>query len=190
MTVVVTWRSRILAPVSLVLQVAALVSPSRVWTSLLVVAAGTLVVAAWWAWQLARQVEVSRELRLAWMQVGGHIEESFTLVNRAPVPALWVEVVDYSNLPGYSASTVRAAGGRETVRWSARGFCGRRGEYQLGPWEVRLGDPFGLFLITLSFAAAEDVLIYPPVARWPLPALSGGVALGHASARARARQST
>ncbi len=188
--VTITWRSWALVPFALLFLLAELISPSQVWAGLLIVLVGTMVAAAWWAWQMARRVEVRRELRFAWMQVGDHLEERFTLVNGAPVPALWMEIVDHSNLPGYSANTVRAAEAQQRVRWSVQGTCGLRGEYRLGPWAVRLSDPFGLFLVTLTYPATETILVYPPIARWRTPALPRGAASGQASARARARQPT
>ena len=183
-----TWRSRALAPIAVLLLVVRYLAPSRIWTGLLVIALGTLAVSAWWMLQLARWMDVRRELRAAWMQVGGLVEEKFTLINKARVPALWVEVVDHSDIPGYSASAIRAARARETVRWNIRGFCSLRGEYALGPWEVRFGDPFGLFQASLTFAAGENILIYPPVVRWPPPTLPWGTAPGQAGVRALTRQ--
>jgi hypothetical protein len=83
-----TWRSRALAPLAVLLLAVRHLTPSRIWTGLLVIALGTLAVSAWWMLQLVRWMDVRRELRAAWMQVGGLVEEQFTLINKARVPAL------------------------------------------------------------------------------------------------------
>jgi uncharacterized protein (DUF58 family) len=189
-TVTVAWRTRALLPLALLLLLAELASPSRVWAGLLIVLVGALLVSVWWVWQMAHRVRVRRELRFAWVQVGDLLEELFTIDNDAPVPVLWLEVVDRSDLPGYTASTVRAAGAWRRVRWTAKGTCLLRGEYHLGPWEVRVSDPFGLFLVTWTYPAVETILVYPPVARWRPLQLPRGAALGQAGAGARARQPT
>lgn len=183
-------RSRAILPFLVLLGLLQLFIPSSIWIGLLIVLAGSLAVAAWWAWQMAHGVNVRRELRYAWMQVGDFLEEIFYLENRVPLPVLWMEVVDRSDLPGYSASTVRAAEPRESLQWRVRGTCDLRGEYRLGPWEVRMGDPFGLFLVTHSYPATETILVYPPVTPWQPLVLPSGMAMGQAGARARAHQTT
>jgi uncharacterized protein (DUF58 family) len=188
--VTVYWRVWILAPLVLLLLLVELIAPARVWVGLLIVLMGTIVVAAWWAWQMVRQVTMKRELRYAWVQVGDLIEELFIVDNDALIPVLWLEITDHSNLPGYSASVVRAASARRRNRWTVQGTCRLRGEYQLGPWEARTGDPFGLFLITWSYPISTTLLVYPPIARWRPPSLPRGAAIGQAGSMARARQPT
>ena len=188
--VAVYWRGWILAPLALLLLLVELIAPARVWVGLLIVLVGTVVVAAWWIWQMVRRVRMERELRFAWVQVGDLIEELFIVDNDAPVPVLWLEITDHSDLPGYSASVVRAASARRRNRWTVEGTCRLRGEYQLGPWEARTGDPFGLFLATWRYPAAKTLLVYPPIARWKPPSLPQGAAIGQAGSMARARQPT
>jgi len=175
------WRNRLPLVVALVVLAAELVSPARVWVTLLLAFVSLLAVAAVWAWQMARFVRVGRELRFAWVQVGDLLEEHFTLINDSLLPALWVEVSDRSDVPGYRASTVRAVGGQGVYRWSTRGECRLRGEYHLGPWEAITCDPFGLFAVVQRHSEAQTVLVYPPIAR-RLP-----FALPHGAAGGRAR---
>lgn len=183
-------RSRAILPFLLLLILLQLLAPSPVWAGLSIVLAGILSIAAWWAWRMAHGVVARRELRYAWMQVGDFLEENFCLENGTPLPVLWMEVVDRSDLPGYSASTVRAAEPREALRSRVRGTCDLRGEYRLGPWEVRMGDPFNLFLVTHTYPATERILVYPPVTPWRPLVLPSGMAMGQAGARARAHQTT
>ena len=163
-----------------------LISPARVWMTLLLAFASVTAVAAWWARHMARSVRVQRELRFAWVQVGDLLQEHFTLVNNSPLPVLWVVVNDHSDVPGYEASSVRAAGAHRAYRWITNGECRLRGEYHLGPWEATTGDPFGLFSVVQRTLDAHTVLVYPPIARrlpfaLPRGAAAGGARISHRS---------
>ena len=45
--------------------------------------------------------------------------------------------------------------------------CSQRGVYSLGPWEVRLGDPFGLFEARQEYHQQPEIVVYPPLAALP-----------------------
>jgi len=188
--ITLTLRSWLPLSVILVALTVELIHPARVWRTLLLAFITLTAVAAWWAWHMARAVRVGRQMRFAWVQVGDLLEEQFTLVNDSPLPALWVEVNDRSDVPGYEASTVRAASRRSTCRWVARGECRLRGEYRLGPWEARTGDPFGLFAVVQRSLGAERVLVYPSIARRLPFALPRGAAAGRARTSRRSWEPT
>lgn len=123
---------------------------------------------AWlWAWTMARAVSARRKLHYAAVQVGDALEERLTLANTSQLPVLWAEFVDYSDLPGYSIASVRAADAQAESHWRAEAVCRRRGLFHLGPWELRLGDPLGFFLVRQVYAQQQELLVYPPQA--PLP---------------------
>lgn len=110
---------------------------------------------------------LTREMRYGWAQVGDRVEERFTLGNTSWVPALWVEIVDHSSLPGYQASRVTGIDGHSESQWSIWSVCNRRGAYILGPTTLRSGDPFGVYSVTLEFPVSTTMLVLPPVV--PLP---------------------
>jgi uncharacterized protein (DUF58 family) len=112
-----------------------------------------------WARSMARQVSGQRTLRYAAVQVGDELEEMVSLNNASFLPVLWAEFSDHSDLPGYTVTSVRSADSHETITW--------RGLYSLGPWELRLGDPFGLFEVRQVYLQKNELLVYPPIA--PLP---------------------
>ncbi|MBC7224033.1 MAG: DUF58 domain-containing protein, partial [Anaerolineae bacterium] len=62
--------------------------------------------------------------------------------------------------------------------------------FRLGPWEVHLGDPFGLFAVTLRFPEEVPVAVYPPVVRLPSLALPRGEAEGRSGVLRAARAAT
>jgi uncharacterized protein (DUF58 family) len=167
-----------------------LFSTSRAWTAMAAAMTVVLGVAWWWARRLAHGVTVERKRRYGWAQVGDLLEEQFTLTNQAPVPALWVEIQDHSTLPGYRASVVTAAGGGQTTHWRVEGVCQQRGVFNLGPWNVEMSDPFGLFRVTLTYAQVASFVVYPRVAYLPGIQLPRGEAAGAARHHKRALADT
>jgi uncharacterized protein (DUF58 family) len=167
-----------------ILLLAAIVLPDRVWNTLLVGIGGLFIVAYVWAREMARGLHATRRLRYGWVSVGDRLEETFSLVNRSELPALWVEVVDESNVPGYRAAVVRSVGAHQHDRWRQTAVCTRRGLFHLGPWSLRSSDPFGIFSVTRHYPTTREVIIHPPIHSQltiPLP-------VGQSSGRARAQQ--
>ena len=153
-----------------------------VFFNLAYVLGGLLFISLLWAWLSVRWVGLVRRTRSRRGQVGRNLEEFFMVHNRAIVPKLWLEVRDYSNLPGHRASqVVPALGARGTYRWQVRTPCIARGEFRLGPLVITSGDPFGLFLSQRRLEATSRVLVYPATVslsnvELPLGLLTGGEA--------------
>jgi uncharacterized protein (DUF58 family) len=120
-----------------------------------------------WALTMARQVSGERALRFTAVQVGDHLEEVLSLTNLSPLPVAFAEFVDHSGMPGYSINAVRVGRPRTIERWTLRTTCRRRGVYPLGHWEIRLGDPFGLFEVRQVYRQAVEITVYPPLAPMP-----------------------
>ncbi len=129
--------------------------------------AGLILCSYLWARSMGRQVRGQRRLRYAAFQVGDELEEQVSLANDSILPAIWAEFYDTANLPGYTVTSVHYADARSTVSWRDHTTCTRRGLFRLGPWELRLGDPFGLFRVRQVYLEKIEVLVYPPLA--PLP---------------------
>jgi uncharacterized protein (DUF58 family) len=183
-------RSRLLPLLLGLLVVLQVITPSRAWTLLFVTLAGTLGISYVWARHHAERIRLSREQRYGWMHVGDLLEETFRLENSSPFPVLWIEVEDQSDLPGYTASSVRATGDRSTLSWRVEGTCTRRGLFTLGPWRARLSDPFGLFEVVHEFTETQSVLVYPPVVHLPSIQLPRGAATGAGRTSQRALELT
>ncbi len=143
------------------------IAPSEIAAVFVFGLAGMLVTAWLWARAMALGVVARRRLHYAAVQVGDVLEERLALQNDTPLPVLWAEFVDRSDLPGYTVSSVRAADPSSFVHWRATAECRRRGLFSLGPWELRLGDPFGIFLVRQVYTDRQELLVYPPLA--PLP---------------------
>lgn len=176
-----------LLPVLLFLQ---LVIPSRAWTILLLGLGGTLALGFLWARQMASRLTVIREQHYGWVHVGDLLEERFVMRNGSFLPTLWVEIDDQSDLPGYSARSVRAADANQTIQWRTEGTCRQRGLFTLGPWQARAGDPLGLFQAILEYPKTQSILVYPPVVHLPALRLPRGAATGAGRTSRRALEVT
>jgi len=143
---------------------------------------GLLVIAFVWSFFAVRGLSITRSTNSFRLQVGGQLEEAFTIRNVGFLPKLWLEIRDESTFPHHRAGIVAPAlSWRGRYAWTVTTPCVTRGIYQLGPIVVRSGDPFGLFAVERRLAATSRVLVYPaapivPAFDLPLGVLSGGAA--------------
>lgn len=144
-----------------------LLLPHKGWTVLAVVLGGAWLVCYLWARSLAHGLELTREMRYGWAQVGDHLQERFTLTNLARVPAPWVAIIDHSTLPGYQVGTVTGVGARAVKHWFEEGVCDRRGLYTLGPTGLRTGDPFGFYIASMEYPTSFTMMVMPPIIHLP-----------------------
>jgi uncharacterized protein (DUF58 family) len=142
--------------------------------------AALLILSLLWSWASVSNVQISRQTRARRAQVGRPLDEQFGVRNAGPLPKLWLEVRDHSDLPGHNASSVvPTLLPLRSYRWSVRTTCVVRGEFTLGPITLISGDPFGLFQMTRHIDATSRILVYPravPLYDFALPTgvLSGG----------------
>ena len=151
-----------------------LLVPSRVWHYLFVSFLATYGLSYAWTRSLARGIQVARRYESSLVQVGDNLIEDFVLANRSVFPAPWLELRDWSDLPGYSVSVAFGVGAQAEERWRAGGICRQRGQFRLGPWRVTTGDPFGLFEAVGEAGVVADLLVYPPIGKAPEVALQRG----------------
>ena len=136
---------------------------------MLIIMAGSWLLSFIWTFSLARRLFMDRKMRYGWAQVGDQLEERFTINNDSFLPALWLEVDDHSNLPGYTAGRVTSIGANQSMEWKTEGACTRRGLFNLGPTTLRSGDPLGLCSLELVHPNSTILMVLPPVL--PLPAI-------------------
>jgi uncharacterized protein (DUF58 family) len=165
-----------------VVLVLALLLPHRIWTTLLMGLGGLLLVSYIWARLLLRHLHASRRLRFGWVSVGDRLSEQFTLANHSPLPAIWVEIRDHSNVPDYRPGVVQSVGPGESIEWRQSAICAQRGAFHLGPWELHSADPFGIFQVHITYPISDEIIIHPPLhTRIPLT-----IPPGRSSGRTRA----
>jgi uncharacterized protein (DUF58 family) len=153
---------------------------------LLVGFGGAWLVSYLWARSLARGLELGREMRYGWAQVGDQLQERFTLTNAGRAPAPWVAVIDYSDLPGYRAGRVLGVGERAQVHWFEHGLCSRRGLYTLGPTGLEAGDPLGYYRIRSEYPTFVTMMVMPPIVHLPAIDIAPGGRAGEGRRRERA----
>jgi uncharacterized protein (DUF58 family) len=129
---------------------------------------GLLVLSLMWASLSLRGVRVTRQLRSNRSQVGRYAQEQVTVENTGPIPKLWLEVRDHSELPGHRVSrVVSSLPAHQQRSWVVQTPCYRRGWYRLGPVTLFSGDPFGLFLLHRQLDLTASIVIYPPAFELP-----------------------
>jgi uncharacterized protein (DUF58 family) len=125
---------------------------------------GILLMSYLWAWLNVHWVRVIRQTHSRQVQVGKFFEERFILENTGPLPKLWIELRDYSDLPAHRASRVISnLGGKHRQSWQVRTPCYQRGRFTLGPIVLYSSDPFGLFLLKkeLPRSFTSHLVVYP-----------------------------
>jgi len=125
-----------------------------------------------WAWLNVHWVRVTRQTHSRQVQVSKFFEERFILENTGPIPKLWIELKDNSDLPSHRASRVISnLGGKRQQSWHVRTPCYQRGRFTLGPISLYSSDPFGLFLLKkeLPRSFTSHDVVYPMAV--DLPAL-------------------
>lgn len=153
------------------------------WFTLTYVLALILIVSFFWAWVNIRWVRVSRLTRSRRTQVGQPLEERFIVRNTSILPKLWVELRDYSTMPGHLISrVVDWLRPRDSFSWRTNTISRRRGRYQLGPLSISSSDPFGLFPMRRDIDVTGSLVVYPMTVdihefALPVGTLSGGDAL-------------
>ncbi len=180
-------KSRLWLAVTLVACALQLIAPYRGWMVVLIVLGAAWVIGLLWVRTLARGLRLTREMRFGWAQVGDRLEERFTLVNDGWLAALWVEVADHSTLPDYHVSQATGVSALTRNSWRTQGMCTRRGIFTLGPTTLCVGDPFGLFALSIEDSAAATLVVMPQVVALPTIEVAPG---GRAGEGRRLRDTT
>ena len=173
-----------------VLIVVALVttSPIAYW---LLYALGSVVAASYfWTRHTASRLKLRRRLRTPQLSVNDDMEEQFELINDSHLPVLLAEIDDHSDLPGYQASIVESLGAHQTKRWRCARQTIRRGLFRLGPTDIRVGDPFGIFSSTQRVGNSNIIVVYPPVSIMPDVTIPTGMMIGTSRSSIRTQQIT
>jgi uncharacterized protein (DUF58 family) len=160
-------RQRSLVVTFVVLGVWLVLQPTAFAFTGLMLAGSLMLVGYGWARSMAVHVLSQRTLRYTAVQVGDTLEEWVVLDNRSNLPAIWAEFVDHSTAPGYSISGVYVGQRKKAGQWRLHTTCTQRGVYTLGPWEVRMGDPLGIYEVRQVYSRQTEIVVYPPLAVLP-----------------------
>lgn len=132
-----------------------------------------LVVVIPWIWLKVslNRLTGSVETEAVYAEVGQYLPIKYNLKNCSFGRFPYLELV--SNLDASLASGLKnryfclEAG--EQATFAVNILCARRGIYALKSFQVRTGDPFGLFQLSKTLASRKEIRVYPQVK--PLPIL-------------------
>ena len=122
--------------------------------------------------------------------MGDDVQEDFELVNTSRLPILLVEVDDHSELPRLPGVRAESLGPRQRKRWTSRGTANRRGLYGLGPTDLRIGDPFGIFASERRLDVRSTIVVYPPISVMADVEIPAGSMVGTSRSSIRTHQVT
>ena len=146
----------------------------RGWLILFLGTFGAWMLALLWIRSLLRNLDIQRNIHLAWATVGESVHEQLKVINNSWLPALWVEIVDSSASLEAPVRLVSDVASHSTRTRQPSHLFKRRGLYTLGPTRLRTGDPFGIYTLTIFDQHSSSILITPPI----LPLSRLRIALG------------
>ena len=167
-----------------------LLDSNRNWKFLLSSISGAWLLAYLWANSLKNGLRLERDMRFGWMQVGDPLLEHIRLKNDGRAPALWVQVIDNSDIASYEISTVVQVRGFWSRNWYTREICQRRGEFTLGPIYLETSDPFGLYQVRIEYSSTANMMVAPRVISLPEVKVAAGGRIGGVRSSSRGLEQT
>jgi uncharacterized protein (DUF58 family) len=122
-----------------------------------------------WAWLNLRGMELQLTRIASRGRVGEYVEGRIRIINKNKLPKSWLEVVEYTDLPGYSTGRGVAMLGNQSRTWRTDTFLSKRGRFNVGQVEVTSQDPLGVFRLKRRFLDPVPFTVFPEVV--PLPDL-------------------
>lgn len=171
-------KSRLLPGMVLILLGLQMFFPFKGWAILLTGFGGLWLLSYLWARSLLKGLQIERELRFGWKQVGDRLREHIILENDGWAPSLWVEIDDHSTMDTYDISSVTDVRAYRQRNWHTQGFCDTRGLYTLGPVTLRAQDPFGVYEVTVDYTNSANMMVAPPVIALPEIEIASGGRVG------------
>jgi len=183
-------NSYLIPALCVVLLVLYILDSYKGWSILLIGFGGAWLLSYLWARALYRGLSLRREMRFGWVQVGDRLEERFTLTNTSHFPAVWVEVIDQTNMPNYWANQVRGIDPNSVNRWIVRSVCTHRGLFMFGPTTISTKDPLGFYTVNLHDPTSTTMMVMPPVVTLPPIQVAPGGRAGEGTPRVNAPERT
>lgn len=122
-----------------------------------------------WAWLNLRGMELQLTRISSRGQVGEYLEGRIRVTNKNKLPKSWLEVVEFTDLPGYSTGRGVAMVGDQSRTWRTDTYLSKRGKFNVGQVEVTSQDPLGVFHLKRRFLDPVPFIVFPAVE--PLPDL-------------------
>jgi uncharacterized protein (DUF58 family) len=164
-----SWRAAGLLVATLTFSVASEVADWDLLGQIAMALLALLLVSFLWSRLSLSGLSLARSVTPPRLQVGEEFLDTISVRNDSHASKLWVELIDRSNIPGHEGSRVISPRRKRTERWSLRFIAVKRGVFQLGPIEMRAGDPLAIFSRLRRFEVKGEIMVVPPL--YDLPAL-------------------
>ena len=125
------------------------------------------VIGIGWALLNLRGLDVQLSRITSRGQVGEYLEGRVTIRNTNRLPKSWLEVTEFTDLPGNTPGRGIAMVKDQARTWRTDTYLSRRGLYRVGQVEVVGQDPLGIFRFRRIFGDPEPFIVFP--ATEPLP---------------------
>ena len=125
------------------------------------------VIGIGWALLNLRGLDVELSRITSRGQVGEYLEGRVTIRNTNRLPKSWLEVTEFTDLPGNTPGRGIAMVKDQARTWRTDTYLSRRGLYRVGQVEVVGQDPLGIFRFRRIFGDPEPFIVFP--ATEPLP---------------------
>ncbi len=125
---------------------------------------------------------VNRSTRENRQQVGQYFTEKYEISNQKILPILWITIEDKSGLSSENEKRMIAwIPGNSKKNFINQSILDKRGVFTLGPTQVVSGDPFGIFVQTITYQSNDKLVVIPTYEKIqsfpePFSSLTGGAA--------------
>ncbi len=129
-----------------------------------------LLVGFVWPWLSVRSLAAELQYTVERCREGEPIEVRLLLVNRLPLPAWGVSLIDVDSAQAEPCLSLRMVPGWRAVQATWKWTPGCRGRYPRRPFRLVTGFPFGLWHAQRELACSSPLIVWPriyPVAACP-----------------------
>ena len=127
------------------------------------------VIGIGWALLSLRGIDIQLSRITSRGQAGEYLEGRVSIRNTNRLPKSWLEVSEFTDLPGNTPGRGIAMVKDQARTWRTETYLSRRGLYHVGQVEVVGQDPLGIFRFRRLFGEPEPFIVFP--ATEPLPDL-------------------
>ena len=127
----------------------------------------TTIVSYWWVWISIKQINIVEISSKTISEVGGDFNQKLILSNSTLLPKTGIEISTHSTLPNYPDSPKKFVAtnlnGLENYKVTIKLPTKTRGVFSVGPSEISVSDPFGIFKMRKTIGSTKKLLVYPKI---------------------------
>ena len=120
-----------------------------------------------WVWISIKQINIVEIPNKTISEVGGNFQQQLILSNSTLLPKTGIEISTQSNIPDYQNSPKKFVAtnlnGLENYKVTTSLPTKTRGVFSVGPSEVSVSDPLGIFKMKKIIGSSKTLLVYPKI---------------------------